>query len=412
MKTENDRIILHCDCNCFFASVEMTFDPSLKDVPMAVGGDESKRHGIILAKNEIAKKYGVKTAETLWQARKKCPDLRIVPPRHGVYSEFSKRVNEIYYRYTDTVEPFGIDESWLDMTHSAHLWGGGEAVADEIRRVVREEVGITFSVGVSFNKVFAKLGSDYKKPDATTVISRENYKKIVFPLPVSDLLYVGRSSVQVLHDMGISTIGDLASADREYLVRRLGKGGGQLYDYANGLDNSPVKNGEEREEVKSVGNGMTFSRDLVGIDDILFGVTKLTDSVCSRMRKHGLKCRTVQVTLRAPDFRSFVRQQPMPKASDLASDVIPVAMELIKRNWVLTNPIRMITVTATNLVPSDEPEQSSLFESEEEPAEKKKRRIARTMDELRNRYGKGSISFGRTLKGDLDGEEKPEEDNK
>ena len=298
------------------------------------------------------------------------------------------------------------------MTHSAHLWGGGEAVADEIRRVVREEIGITVSIGVSFNKVFAKLGSDYKKPDATTVISRENYKKIVFPLPVSDLLYVGRSSVQVLHDMGISTIGDLASADREYLVRRLGKGGGQLYDYANGLDNSPVKNGEEREEVKSVGNGMTFSRDLVGIDDILFGVTKLTDSVCSRMRKHGLKCRTVQVTLRAPDFRSFVRQQPMPKASDLASDVIPVAMELIKRNWVLTNPIRMITVTATNLVPADEPEQSSLFESEEEPAERKKRRIARTMDELRNRYGKGSISFGRTLKGDLDGEEKPEEDNK
>ena len=168
----------------------------------------------------------------------------------------------------------------------------------------------------------------------------------------------------------------------------------------------------EREDVKSVGNGMTFSRDLVGIDDILFGVTKLTDSVCSRMRKHGLKCRTVQVTLRAPDFRSFVRQQPMPKASDLASDVISVAMELIKRNWVLTNPIRMITVTATNLVPADEPEQSSLFESEEEPAEKKKRRIARTMDELRNRYGKGSISFGRTLKGDLDGEEKPEEDNK
>ena len=412
MKTENDRIILHCDCNCFFASVEMTFDPSLKDVPMAVGGDESKRHGIILAKNEIAKKYGVKTAETLWQARKKCPDLRIVPPRHGVYSEFSKRVNEIYYRYTDTVEPFGIDESWLDMTHSAHLGGGGETVADEIRRVVREEIGITVSVGVSFNKVFAKLGSDYKKPDATTVISRENYKKIVFPLPVSDLLYVGRSSVQVLHDMGISTIGDLAAADREYLVHRLGKGGGQLYDYANGLDNAPVKNGEEREEVKSVGNGMTFSRDLVGIDDILFGVTKLTDSVCSRMRKHGLKCRTVQVTLRAPDFRSFVRQQPMPKASDLASDVIPVAMELIKRNWVLTNPIRMITVTATNLVPADEPEQSSLFESEEEPAERKKRRIARTMDELRNRYGKGSISFGRTLKGDLDGEEKPEEDNK
>lgn len=240
MKDENDRIILHCDCNCFFASVEMTFDPRLKNVPMAVGGDETKRHGIILAKNELAKKFNIKTGETLWQARRKCPELIIVPPRHEVYSEFSKRVNEIYYRYTDAVEPFGIDESWLDVTHSAHLWGGGNAVADEIRRTVREEIGITVSVGVSFNKIFAKLGSDYKKPDATTVISRENYKKIVFPLPVGDLLYVGRASLRVLHDMGVSTIGDLAASDRHYLCEKLGKNGGQLYDFANEIGRAHV----------------------------------------------------------------------------------------------------------------------------------------------------------------------------
>lgn len=410
MKDENDRIILHCDCNCFFASVEMTFDPRLKNVPMAVGGDETKRHGIILAKNELAKKFNIKTGETLWQARRKCPELIIVPPRHEVYSEFSKRVNEIYYRYTDAVEPFGIDESWLDVTHSAHLWGGGKAVADEIRRTVREEIGITVSVGVSFNKIFAKLGSDYKKPDATTVISRENYKKIVFPLPVGDLLYVGRASLRVLHDMGVSTIGDLAASDRHYLCEKLGKNGGQLYDFANGLDMSPVRDGGEREPVKSVGNGMTFSRDLVGLDDILFGVTKLTDSVCSRMRRHGVKCRTVQVTLRAPDFRSFVRQQPLEKASNIAADIIPVAMELIKRNWILTNPIRMITVTATNLVPADEPEQSSLFESEDEPIEKKKRKLAKTMDELRGRFGQGSITFGRTVKNELEGDEETEDE--
>ncbi|MDD7394301.1 MAG: DNA polymerase IV [Eubacteriales bacterium] len=410
MKDENDRIILHCDCNCFFASVEMTFDPRLKNVPMAVGGDETKRHGIILAKNELAKKFNIKTGETLWQARRKCPELIIVPPRHEVYSEFSKRVNEIYYRYTDAVEPFGIDESWLDVTHSAHLWGGGKAVADEIRRTVREEIGITVSVGVSFNKIFAKLGSDYKKPDATTVISRENYKKIVFPLPVGDLLYVGRASLRVLHDMGVSTIGDLAASDRHYLCEKLGKNGGQLYDFANGLDTSPVRDGGKKEPVKSVGNGMTFSRDLVGLDDILFGVTKLTDSVCSRMRRHGVKCRTVQVTLRAPDFRSFVRQQPLEKASNIAADIIPVAMELIKRNWILTNPIRMITVTATNLVPADEPEQSSLFESEDEPIEKKKRKLAKTMDELRGRFGQGSITFGRTVKNELEGDEETEDE--
>lgn len=410
MKDENDRIILHCDCNCFFASVEMTFDPRLKNVPMAVGGDETKRHGIILAKNELAKKFNIKTGETLWQARRKCPELIIVPPRHEVYSEFSKRVNEIYYRYTDAVEPFGIDESWLDVTHSAHLWGGGNAVADEIRRTVREEIGITVSVGVSFNKIFAKLGSDYKKPDATTVISRENYKKIVFPLPVGDLLYVGRASLRVLHDMGVSTIGDLAASDRHYLCEKLGKNGGQLYDFANGLDTSPVRDGGEREPVKSVGNGMTFSRDLVGLDDILFGVTKLTDSVCSRMRRHGVKCRTVQVTLRAPDFRSFVRQQPLEKASNIAADIIPVAMELIKRNWILTNPIRMITVTATNLVPADEPEQSCLFESENDFLEKKKRKLAKTMDELRGRFGQGSITFGRTVKNELEGDEETEDE--
>lgn len=238
----------------------------------------------------------------------------------------------------------------------------------------------------------------------------KNYKKIVFPLPVGDLLYVGRASLRVLHDMGVSTIGDLAASDRHYLCEKLGKNGGQLYDFANGLDTSPVRDGGEREPVKSVGNGMTFSRDLVGLDDILFGVTKLTDSVCSRMRRHGVKCRTVQVTLRAPDFRSFVRQQPLEKASNIAADIIPVAMELIKRNWILTNPIRMITVTATNLVPADEPEQSCLFESENDSFEKKKRKLAKTMDELRGRFGQGSITFGRTVKNELEGDEETEDE--
>ena len=406
-----DRVILHCDLNCFYASVELLSHPDLREVPMAVCGDPASRHGIILAKNEPAKQYGVQTAETIWQAKKKCPDLVLLPPHHDLYRVYSRKVNAIYDQYTDLVEPFGIDESWLDITNTLHLFGGDpRAVADTLRQRVREELGLSLSVGVSFNKVFAKLGSDYRKPDATTVISRENYKKIVFPLPVGDLLYVGRASLRVLHDMGVSTIGDLAASDRHYLCEKLGKNGGQLYDFANGLDTSPVRDGGEREPVKSVGNGMTFSRDLVGLDDILFGVTKLTDSVCSRMRRHGVKCRTVQVTLRAPDFRSFVRQQPLEKASNIAADIIPVAMELIKRNWILTNPIRMITVTATNLVPADEPEQSGLFESENDSFEKKKRKLAKTMDELRGRFGQGSITFGRTVKNELEGDEETEDE--
>ena len=235
-----DRTILHCDCNSFFASVECVFRPELKDVPMAVSGNPENRHGIILAKNELAKKAGVVTAETVWQARQKCPELVLVPPRHQEYVRFSGLVNAIYQRYTDQVEPFSIDESWLDVTGSRALFGSGETIADAIRRAVREELGITVSVGVSFNKIFAKMGSDYKKPDATTVITRENYRQLLWPLPISDLIFVGSASRNALRELGIYTIGDLARTDPALLTARLGKAGTVLSTYARGEDESRV----------------------------------------------------------------------------------------------------------------------------------------------------------------------------
>ena len=267
-----DRIILHCDLNCFFASVELLSHPDLRHLPVAVCGDPSSRHGIILAKNEPAKRCGVQTAETIWQAKKKCPSLVLLPPHHDRYRVYSKQVNAIYEQYTDLVEPFGIDESWLDVTGSLHLFGGdAAALADTLRHRVREELGLTLSVGVSFNKVFAKLGSDYKKPDATTVISRENWKEIVWPLPVGDLLFVGGAARKLLAQYGVKTIGDLAACPTDMLESLMGKLGTQLHEYACGLDASPVRSRYDREPVKSVGNGTTFPQNLTTWEQVRGG---------------------------------------------------------------------------------------------------------------------------------------------
>lgn len=226
-----DRVILHCDLNSFYASVELLNRPELRRLPVAVCGDPASRHGIILAKNDPAKRFGVQTAETIWQARKKCPELILLPPHHRLYREYSRRVNAVYDEYTDLVEPFGIDESWLDVTNTLHLFGmEAPALADALRRRVRKELGLTLSVGVSFNKVFAKLGSDYKKPDATTVISRENWRELVWPLPAGDMLYVGRAAGRLLGQYGVGTIGELAACRRETLEELMGKLGGQLHD--------------------------------------------------------------------------------------------------------------------------------------------------------------------------------------
>ena len=393
-----DREILHCDCNAFFASVECVFNPDLKNVPMAVAGNPDDRHGIILAKNEIAKKFGVKTAETVWQARKKCPGLVLVPPRHGAYSDFSEKVNNIYLRYTDMVEPFGIDESWLDVTGSRLLFGDGKTIADEIRETVKNELGLTVSVGVSFNKVFAKIGSDYKKPDATTVITRENYTDIVYPLPVSDLLYVGKSTCESLRKLGIFTIGDLAGADEKILVRLLGKNGSILYRYARGEDMSAVAKYDDGEEIKSVGNSMTFRRDLVAYDEFCTGISVLSESVARRLRAKKLKCTTVQISVKTPDFKIFSKQKPLLRPTNLARDIESAAESLLIVPGKKPDPVRALSVTGMGLVSDNAPEQLLLVP--DETAEKREK-LETVIDEIKNRYGEDKIKPAGIMKNDI-----------
>ena len=388
----SNRTILHCDCNGFFASVECVLNPDLKNVPMAVGGDPEKRHGIILAKNELAKKYNIQTAETIYQAKKKCPELVIVPPHHNLYIEYSRRVMEIYKRYTDLVESFGLDEAWLDVTGSSRLFGDGKTIADRLRREVREEIGITISVGVSFCKVFAKLGSDYKKPDATTVFNRENWQKYIFPMPVTDLLFVGKNTAEKLKTFGIKTIGDLAKVSPELLQQHFGKHGVQLSTYARGLDDDDVKSVYEKEEVKSVGNGTTFPEDLIGEDAIKKGIYMLSDSIASRMRAKGVKCTTVQVQIKDTGLKVISRQKKTDKPTYLAHEIRQVAMEIVRESWNMKQPIRTLTVTGCNMVDENSfSEQITLFDIPDEKREKTEK-LEKTMDELRKKFGKDIIS--------------------
>ena len=389
-----DRIIFHCDLNGFYASVELLSHPDLRDIPMAVCGDPHSRHGIILAKNEPAKKFGIQTAETIWQAKKKCPDLVLLPPHHKLYREFSKRVNAIYDEYTDLVEPFGIDESWLDVTHTLHLFGGdATALANQIRARIKQELGLTVSVGISFNKVFAKLGSDYKKPDATTLISRENWKEIVWPLPVGDLLYVGGAARKLLKQYGITTIGQLAGCSQEMLETLMGKAGTQLYEFANGLDTSPVRSRYDAEPVKSVGNGTTFPQNLTTREQVHAGIAMLADSVATRLRHYGLYAGGLQVTVRDPEFHDRSRQCQLSAPTHLIRDLTETATELVHQLWKPPAPIRAITVTAIHLVPEGQAyEQVDLFTPV--PKKDKQEKLEGAMDRIRKKYGSGAILFG------------------
>ena len=391
-----DRIILHCDLNSFFASVELLQRPELRALPVAVCGDPSARHGIILAKNEPAKACGVQTAETIWQARRKCPDLVLLPPHHDRYRAYSRLVNDIYARYTDLVEPFGIDESWLDLTGSAHLFGGDpKAIADGIRAAVREELGLTLSVGVSFNKVFAKLGSDYQKPDATTVISRENWQKIVWPLPVGTLLFAGRAAQGKLRQYGVETVGQLAACQPEMLEGLLGKNGLQLLSYARGEDRETVRSRFQQEPVKSVGNSQTFPRDLTRQQEVREELALLADSVASRLRACDLYAGGVQVTYRTPDFQNFSRQAQLPAPTHLMRSLTDACMELLLRIWKPPAPIRMLSVTAIHLTEEgDAWQQADLFTPAAPVQEQKQEKLEQALDSIRGKFGKSAIRFG------------------
>lgn len=395
-----DRVILHCDCNSFFASVETVMNPEYKDVPMAVSGSVENRHGIILAKNELAKKYNIKTAETVFSAKKKCPNLVLAKPHYDKYIEFSQRANEIYSRYTDMIEPFGIDESWLDVTASG-IFGNGFEIAEKIRNDIKRELGITVSVGVSFNKVFAKLGSDYKKPDATTVISRDNFKQIVYPLPVSDLLFVGKRTSDALRHLGIRTIGELAEANRELLILKFGKIGGVLSEYARGEDHSPVE-ATDRADAKSIGNGFTFKHDLVGREECLTGIKYLSEEIGTKLRIRGLKCSTVQLTIKDEYLRTIQRNAPTDAPTDISGEIADVAYRILCREWSEERPIRMITVTATNLVHADSVfEQMAFFDSGKEEKRKKSGKKEIAVDKIRQKYGTESIIRASVIENDI-----------
>lgn len=391
-----DRIILHCDLNCFFASVELLDKPALQNVPVAVCGDPASRHGIILAKNEPAKRMGVQTAETVWQAKQKCPHLILLPPHHSLYADYSRRVNTIYGQYTDLVEPFGIDESWLDITGSLHLFGGdARQLADDIRARLRQELRLTISVGVSFNKVFAKLGSDYKKPDATTVISRENWRDMVWPLPVGDLLFVGRAARRTLSQFGVETIGQLAACKPELLEQLMGKAGLQLYRYANGLDDAPVRPQHEQEPVKSVGNSTTFPENLTRWEQVRGGLQMLCDSVAARLRQQGLYCGGVAVGVRDAQFRTVSRQMRLPGPTHLMRDIYGAALELTDRIWKAPNPVRLLSVTALYITDSaDSYQQLDLLAGDATARDRRQEQLESAMDAIRGKYGRDAISFG------------------
>ena len=393
-----DRVILHCDCNSFYASVEAALNPEYKNVPMAVCGSESDRHGIVLAKNELAKKYGIKTAETVYSAKKKCPNLVIAEPHHEEYLKYSRRVNAIYARYTDMIEPFGIDESWLDVSASQKLFGSGYQIAERIRREVRDEIGITVSVGFSFNKIFAKLGSDYKKPDAVTVIDRNNFKEIAYPLPVSSLLFVGKKTETMLLSMGIRTIGALAETSPSLLNMRFGKIGDMLHNYASGKDDSPVL--PIQEDAKSISNGFTFRHDLIGRNECKIGIDYLSEEIGRRLRNHGMKCGTVSLTIKDEFLHSIQRQRPQKPPTDLSREISKTAYSILLDVWEEDRPIRMITVSATNLT-KGYMEQIALFSCDNEENREKDKKRENAVDKIRQKYGNESIVNGAVLDSDI-----------
>lgn len=380
------RSVLHIDMNACYASIECLYDPSIRNLPVAVGGDVEARHGIILAKNQIAKRYGVKTGEALWQAKQKCPELHIVPPHFDRYLRFSRMAREIYADYTDLVEPFGLDEVWCDVTGTQKLRERGmEALANEIRERVKFELGITVSVGASWNKIFAKLGSDYKKPDAVTVFTPENYRDKVWPLPAADLLGVGRATERKLALRGIHTIGDIAAAPPSMLRGFLGKWGLILHDFAAGYDSSPVARAGDEAVIKSIGNSTTTPRDLCCDEDAGIVYWMLCESVAERMRESGFLCRGVQVHIRDNELASFERQLKLESPTCLASTLHEAAMRLLCENWDWHKPLRSIGVRATDLLPASTPVQCSIFEDSER--QEKRERLERSVDDLRRRFG-------------------------
>ena len=394
------RYIIHSDLNSCYASIELARRPQLRDKPVAVGGSEESRHGIVLARNLVAKKYGVTTGNSLMEARRACPDLVTLPPNYNLYLQESQHARSIYSEYSDFTEAFGIDESWADISMLASSDHQAKLIADEIRRKIKREMGVTVSIGVSFNKIYAKLGSDYRKPDAITQITRENFKEIVFPLPAADLLYVGRQTAKKLNSNIIRTIGDIVEAGPERMRSVLNsKVGEMLWVFAAGMDTTPVAQVGDEGAIKSVGNSNTFSRDLVNNEDIYGAFWMLGESVASRLREGGFEAQTVEIYARGNDLASISRQQKLERPTCLASELVPAAMTLFRMRYDWSRPIRSLGIRGANLIPAGSIGQTSLFVSEE--LRLKRERKEQAIDYLRERFGYLSVQRAILMSSDI-----------
>ena len=394
------RAILHCDLNNFFASVEMLTKPELRNVPMAVSGDPNKRHGIILAKNQIARKYGIYTPETVYSALRKCPKLVLVKPHYEEYVKYSKLVNKIYQKYTDRVEKFSIDESFLDVTESISIFGTPYEIAYKIKEEVKSKYNLTISVGVSFNKTFAKLGSDLKKPDAITVLDYENYKEKIYDLPVNMLLYVGKNTKSKLNKLGIKTIGDLALSNKYRIVKHLGKFGEQIHNHANGIDDDPVKYYYEKEERKSISKGITFESDISDIIVLEKEFVKLTSDVAFTLRKNNMKASVVSIVFKDAMFVSSSRQKKI-NFTNSFDEICKSVIELVRENYKNGVAIRYICVGLSSLKQKSDNEQLDLFNMLEENVKGKKNnenkeKATKVMDKLKEIYG-DKIDYASTI---------------
>ena len=392
-----NRFILHSDANSFYASVEMLLNPSLRGKAVAVCGSVENRHGIVLAKSELAKKAGVKTGQANWEAKQACPGLIVVPPQYDQYCKFSNLLRNIYLRYSDEVESYGMDECWLDISRLCTDYAEAGQIANEIRETVKGELGITVSIGVSFNKIFAKLGSDMKKPDAVTVLDTDHWKERIWPLPVSEILYVGRATTKKLMGYGILTVGDLARTEPQYLKSWFGKNGLGLWVYANGLDQSRVMPNGFVADVKSVGHGITCSRDLLNEDEVWLVMLELAQDIGHRLRSYHLAAKGVQLFIRDKELGYEQYQMRIPFPTQSPMDIAQAARLLFGERYRWRNPVRAVTVRAINLACSDEPTQLDLFGDWDRRL--RQQQLEDCIDHIRGRFGNRSILSASLMRG-------------
>ena len=375
--------------NNFYASVEIADNIQLKGKAIAVCGSVEDRHGIVLAKSELAKKAGIKTGDVVWQAKKLCPDLIVVKPRFLEYQKYSKKAQEIYYRYTDMVEPFGLDECWLDVTLSQKLFGDGPTIANSIKEDIKKELGLTISVGVSFNKIFAKLGSDMKKPDAVTIINRDDFKEKIWGLDANELIGIGSATYNKLLRYNIKSIGDLANANEDFISRVFGKSGLQMWNYANGRDVSRVLEYTTKTIQKSISNGITCKEDLITSYEVYRVILKLSQDVAKRLRSQNLYATTVQLSIKNNKLQTKEWQVPIGKTSQSFNEITDCSYNLFLNQYDWVNPVRAVSVRAINLKEEPEDAQMNLFKDSND----KKEKLEKAMESIRSKFGKDIIEL-------------------